>query len=95
MTLERVTSEIRDLEEAPFTDKNVYDLAMLYIVRDHMQAPAEPAPVPMAPIVIRDNSPKLTPLEQMEAAMSDLVITGADDRRKLQELREAARILNA
>jgi hypothetical protein len=95
MTLERVTSEIRDLEEAPFTDKNVYDLAMLYIVRDHMQAPAEHAPVPMAPIVIRDNSPKLTPLEQMEAAMSDLVITGADDRRKLQELREAARILNA
>lgn len=95
MTLERVMSEIRDLEEAPFTDKNVYDLAMLYIVRDHMQAHAAPVAVTTPPLVVRDDSPKLTPLEQMEAAMSDLVITGADDRRKLQELREAARILNA
>lgn len=88
MTLERVLSEIRDLEDAPFSDKNVYDLAMLYIVRDHMQA----TETPTVPVMVNAH---MSPLEQVESAMGELSITSIADRRKLQELREAARIINA
>lgn len=88
MTLERVLSEIRDLEAAPFTDKNVYDLAMLYIVRDHMQTPDTAPATVLSPTVQR-----LSPLDQVEAAMAEICVTSSTDRRRLQEIREAARIV--
>lgn len=80
MTREWVLHEIRELTGAPNTAKNAYDLAVLYVLLDHMPG-AENVPA-VVPAVIEDERPTLDKVEKM---LGEISVTTADDRRRAQD----------
>lgn len=87
MTLEWIISEIKDLESAPNTAKNVYDLAALLIVRNHLQTQL-PAPVSLA------ENPRSAPsIDDIEQALGAAIINSEDENKRAQDAQIWLRIL--
>lgn len=90
MTREWVQHEIRELLDAPNTAKNAYDLAVLYILLDHMAEHSQ------APRVAGDGSAdpaKVTQMDEVEKMLGEISVTTVDERRRVREASELARIM--
>lgn len=96
MTLEWILSEIKDMESAPNTAKSVYDLAMLLIVRDHLQPLPSSAhdneqAAPAAPIV--SATPDALTIDMVDEALSRVHINSPEDKQRAEDLRTWLQIL--
>lgn len=80
-----VDEQIARVRAGTATMQNARDFALLCIARDHLQEPA-----PRATVQTESATPII---QQVEEALSKISVSTREDRRKVQELREAARIM--
>lgn len=82
-----VDEQIARVRAGTATMQNARDFALLCIARDHLQEPAPRAAVQPEAVTVTPT------IQQVEEALSKISVSTREDRRKVQELREAARIM--
>lgn len=82
-----VDEQIARVRAGTATMQNARDFALLCIARDHLQEPAPRAAVQPETVTVTPT------IQQVEEALSKISVSTREDRRKVQELREAARIM--
>ena len=101
MTLAWVEAEIEKAEQGGNTARNVYDLAALLIVRDHLRTATSPKAVPedkarRDAIILTSHSTDLDvvpTIEQVEAALDAVVVSMPEERQRVQDAKTWAKII--
>lgn len=87
MTLEWILSEIKDLEHAPNAAKNVYDLAALIVVRNYLLEEKTES------ISLPENSRPVSPIDTVEAALGNIMISSEDEKKRAQDAKTWLKII--
>ena len=101
MTLAWVEAEIEKAEQGGNTARNVYDLAALLIVRDHLRAAALPKNVPedkgkRDAIILTSHSADLDvipTIDQVEDALAAVVVSTPEERQRVMDAKTCAQII--
>lgn len=103
MTLAWVEAEIEKAEQGGNNAKNVYDLAALLIVRDHLRAATSPKAVPVQEdrakrdaIVLTSHSADLDvvpTIAQVEEALGAVIVSTPEERQRVQDAKTWAQII--
>lgn len=83
-----VDEQLARVRAGTATMQNARDFALLCIARDHLQGQTRQEASPARAVFTAPPT-----IQQVEDALSQISVSTREDRRKVQELREAARLM--
>ena len=101
MTLAWIEAEIEKAEQGGNNAKNVYDLAALLIVRDHLRVAALPQNIPddkgrREAIILTSHSADLDmvpTIAQVEDALDAVIVSTPEERQRVMDAKTWAQII--